>query len=84
MLVLNKEAALDHVITRSLRLSEVVPEPYALRAPMLLTAGAAPGDVPETPQWRPALLDATARFRFTHAADGMQTVTAPGLSRPRQ
>lgn len=68
MLVLNKEAALDHVITRSLRLSEVVPEPFALHAAAELEGELPPGEQVATPWWRPANLDATVGVHLSNAA----------------
>ncbi len=52
MLVLDKDAALDHVIARSLRAAEVVPEAFAVRAITQMAAPVPPAFAAVV--WRPS------------------------------
>ena len=74
MLVLNKEAALDHVISRSLRASEVVPEHIAVSEPLFSLAAPSVDLESHTPYWRDAaetlVAVAAGAVRYTAAASG--------------
>jgi hypothetical protein len=74
MLVLNKEAALDHVISRSLRASEVVPEHIALHEPLFSLAALSVDLESHAPYWRDAAETlapiAAGAVRYTAAASG--------------